>query len=134
MFTTLVCDPQLVQALLARKADLLPLLQAPTEADEREQFEERAAIAEFEGGLPRAKAERTAVAELARRRLPAELLTCFLATRAVLLLLPTQRNPRDDPAQVGTDCMGVANFSGSEGGNWVKEGIWFLGPLNKDVL
>lgn len=35
--------------------------------DEREQFEERAAIAEFDGGLPRTKAETVAWAELKRQ-------------------------------------------------------------------
>lgn len=37
--------------------------------DEREIFEERAAIAEFDGGLPRAKAEALARQELDRHRL-----------------------------------------------------------------
>jgi hypothetical protein len=48
----------LVQALLGRKAELMPLLALT--AEEREYFEERAAIAEFDGGLSRAAAENLA--------------------------------------------------------------------------
>jgi hypothetical protein len=41
---------------------------ARTTADDREQLEERAAIMEYDGKLPRAEAERRALAGLEQRR------------------------------------------------------------------
>jgi len=60
-------EPALLQALLGRKAEMMPVLMAVS-VDERELVEERAAIAEFDGGLSRAEAERLAWAELEKRR------------------------------------------------------------------
>src|SRR5260370_18565349 len=48
-------DSGLVDVLLRRKAELMPLL--VLDADEREYFEERAGIAEYDGGLSRCEAE-----------------------------------------------------------------------------
>ena len=50
-------DPLLVRELLARKADLLPLL-ARLGPDWRDAVEERAAILEYDAGHGRAQAER----------------------------------------------------------------------------
>jgi hypothetical protein len=61
-------DKALVQALLARKAELLPIVTLRDD-DEREWFEERAAIAEFDGGLDRASAERQTWESLVTQRL-----------------------------------------------------------------
>jgi hypothetical protein len=41
---------------------------ARTTADDREQLEERAAIMEYDGKLPRAEAERRALVDLEQRR------------------------------------------------------------------
>jgi hypothetical protein len=60
-------EPDLVQALLSRKPDLMPVLMRAS-LDEREWVEERAAIAEYDGGLPPAEAERLAWADLEARR------------------------------------------------------------------
>lgn len=60
-------DQSVVRALLARKAYVLRLLLRPT-ADEWEAWIERAAIAEFDGGLSRGDAETAAWAELEGRR------------------------------------------------------------------
>jgi hypothetical protein len=49
-------EQDLVQALLRRKAALLPL-RTFAGPEEREYFEERAAIAEYDGGLSRPQAE-----------------------------------------------------------------------------
>ncbi len=56
-------DTDFVRGLLDRKTDVLGRLLRPT-ADERAAWEERAAVAEFDGGLPRAEAETLAWAEL----------------------------------------------------------------------
>jgi len=61
-------EQDLVRALLGRKAELMPLLAADI-SEERERFEERAAIAEYDGGLSRAEAERLARAEVHALRL-----------------------------------------------------------------
>ncbi len=57
-------DPALVRELLARKPELLHLLRQPVAESDRERFEERAAIAEYDGGLSRPAAEWVARAEL----------------------------------------------------------------------
>jgi len=56
-------DVGLVQTLLARKPEVLAHLMALS-ADEQIQFDERAAIAEYDGGLSRAEAECLAWAEI----------------------------------------------------------------------
>jgi hypothetical protein len=60
-------DPALVESLLAGKADILTALLRPG-ADERAAWEERAAVAEFDGGRPRAAAETLAWDELQAAR------------------------------------------------------------------
>lgn len=60
-------EATLVPALLQRKAELLPLLGALS-AEEDMWFNERAAIAEFEGQLPRDQAEQLAWEEIQHRR------------------------------------------------------------------
>jgi hypothetical protein len=60
-------EANFVQALLSRKVELMPVLMAAS-LDEREWVEERAAIAQYDGGLPRAEAERLAWADLEARR------------------------------------------------------------------
>jgi len=59
-------EPELVRALLDSKAELMPVLLSLTPAD-LVTFDERAAIAEYDGGLSRADAERLAWAELDRQ-------------------------------------------------------------------
>jgi hypothetical protein len=60
-------NPDLVRALLDRKADILWVLLRP-EPDEWHAWEERAAIAEYDGRLPQAEAETLAWAELQAAR------------------------------------------------------------------
>ena len=60
-------DQAFLLVLMAHKAALLPIVTLADEA-EREWFEERAAIAEFDGGLNRANAERQAWGAVLRRR------------------------------------------------------------------
>jgi hypothetical protein len=50
-------DATLVQAVLARKAEILAVWRHCIDDNDREQFEERAAIFEYDGGLSRAVAE-----------------------------------------------------------------------------
>jgi hypothetical protein len=57
-------DQTLVQTLLARKVDILALLREQERIHDHERFEERAAIAEYEGGLSRQAAEQLARQEL----------------------------------------------------------------------
>lgn len=54
--------PALVARGKALKPELVALLRAEAETDARDAFEERAAIAEYSGGLPREHAELLAVA------------------------------------------------------------------------
>src|SRR4051812_20859739 len=61
------CDQGLVESLLARKNDVMRLQLQP-DADEREAWLERAAIAEYDGTSSRADAETLAWAELQKRR------------------------------------------------------------------
>ena len=58
-------DQEFVQMLLARKADLMPVVPA-LGPDEWERFEERAAIAEYDGGLTQVEAEWLAWNEIVR--------------------------------------------------------------------
>jgi hypothetical protein len=60
-------DAKLVNTLLARKSEVMPLLQ-PLDVDEQEYFDERAGIAEFDGGLKPTEAERLALEEVLDRR------------------------------------------------------------------
>ena len=57
----------LVQELLRRKTELMPLVPV-LGPDERERFEERAAIAEYDGGLTQLEAEWLAWEEFLARR------------------------------------------------------------------
>src|SRR5262245_61342091 len=59
-------DLALVEEILRRKADLMPMLLG-MDLDDVELFEERAAIAQYDGGLTRAEAERLAWAEVRTR-------------------------------------------------------------------
>jgi hypothetical protein len=54
---------ELVRSILGRKEELWPLL-ALAGADDRDRFEERAAIAEYDGGVTRSEAEQVARAEI----------------------------------------------------------------------
>ena len=56
-------DHDLVQTLLRRKAELMPLL-LEFDADEQERYEERAAIAEYDGKLSLSEAEKLARQEV----------------------------------------------------------------------
>ncbi|MFM1855697.1 MAG: TubC N-terminal docking domain [Pseudomonadota bacterium] len=56
------------QALRASKQELLLLLAAVGDSSRLEEFEERAAIMEFDGGMSRAEAERTALESILRGR------------------------------------------------------------------
>src|SRR5262245_5610276 len=63
--------PAPVHALLTRKNDVLTALLRP-DADEHGTWHERAAIAQFDGGLSRADAETLAWAELQAQRLDSQ--------------------------------------------------------------
>ncbi len=60
-------DSDLIQALLRRKAELMSFFTL-TNAEDREQFEERVAIAEYEGKLSRTEAEWLAWEEMRNAR------------------------------------------------------------------
>jgi len=64
---------RLARQLLARKTEVLEALAADLPADWHELWDERAAIMEFDGGLPRERAEAAALAEVLKQMSAAKL-------------------------------------------------------------